>query len=187
MASANELRRQRGVIAMVAGIVVAVIGRLVGIVGVEVTAGALALLLLIGGAMVVANTYREESGRPVGGSRSSLIAHQATSGMRSRRAASGRTASKKSSGTASGARAPAAAPGEAELQLYVASFDLAIGRCRDLLASDPTEVAATQLAEARESLMILVANPRYGQAITRGLLDEVVLREISAQFAERLS
>jgi hypothetical protein len=168
---------------MVAGAAVGILGRLVDVHWIEFTLAAAAVVLLLGGAMLVANTYREESGRSSGGSRASLISHQLMSSARASRMA--RSSSKADPVALAAATA---AIDESELRLYALEFERSLDHCADLLAAGSEASAhAEALATARDELMVLVANARYGTALERGLVDEVRVRELSTRLAKKLA
>lgn len=191
----SDARRRHGAQAMVAGVVCGLIGRLVDVTWAEYLFGGLAVLLLVIGGIVVANTYREESGRAPRGSRAELAAHQVSSGLRTRRsrkdaslahAPAAPLASTTAGPSAAGAdEATAGLDGDA--RRYLVELSGAMQACEALLERSSPEATPAELASARDQLMRLVASPRYGAALHRGALDEAALRSLSERLASRLA
>lgn len=157
-----ERKRLYGFVAFGVGLVAAIAGRATGsyVLGIVAAVG-----LLVGGA-VVALSYREEAGRAKGGSRLSLVVSSLGRG----------------STTAARQRSAPADDGEAAaLVRYAAELNEELGIC-ELLVSRPSPDAAS-VGAGRERLMVLVASPRYGEALGRGLVDEDRVRAVSARLA----
>jgi hypothetical protein len=169
-----EQRRRNGLVVMGVGLVVAVIGEMVShwwvltaIVVVVATAG------LIGGGLVVALSYREEAGR-TSVSRVSLLASRAS--LRAQGSAGSDTAG------------PAIDPGA--VVAYAARFNDELAACEALLAgassAEEPAPATFDLEAARERLVTFVANPLYGEALRRGVVDEAKVRDVSRRLGAAL-
>lgn len=147
---------------MAVGAVAGVIGRLVSGHGIEIVALLVATVGLLGGGIVVALSYREEAGLSSGTSRFGLAA----SSVR-RRVAEPTTPSLDEE------------LDEMALVHYADELSRVVAEC---MALCDRVAPAEEIHEARERLATLVASPRYGRAIARGLLDEPTVRAA----AERL-
>ena len=157
-----ERKRLYGFLAFGVGLVGAIGGRATGsyVLGIVAAVG-----LLVGGALV-AMSYREEAGRAKGGSRLSLVASSlGRSSIATRRDASGEP----DDGEA------------AALVGYAAELNEELGVCEVLVSRPSPEVTAVEAA--RERLMVLVASPRYGEALRRGFVEEDRVRAVSSRLA----
>ncbi len=187
-----EQRRKNGLIAMGVGLVVAVVGELVSPWwAVTAVVAVVATACLIGGGVAVALTYREEAGRAPA-ARLSLVA--AGAGLKPR----GRSRGRREAG----------AVDTGAVTAYAARFNDELARCEELLVgradgeadrgaegggaeggggesrADGRAVTTTfDLEAARERLMTFVANPLYGEATRRSLVDEARVRDISVKLA----
>ncbi|MHB8244276.1 MAG: hypothetical protein ACYDGN_02825 [Acidimicrobiales bacterium] len=155
-----ERRRAAGLGAIALGLVCGVIGKLTSSWELAVVAS----VALIGGGIMVALTYRAESPRSLGGSRLSLIASAASLKM------------------SSAGRSKGVSEETVLMTQYAESFNGELTLCRQLLSGP---IPPAELEGARERLGVLIANPRYGTVISRGLVAEQSVREISAGLAER--
>ena len=156
-----ERRRAFGLALMGIGVIFGVLGKAFS----SWPLGLVASLGLVVGGALIALSYREESGRPAGGSRASLVASSAALKLSSGRSTSG--------------------PSESALALtaYVEHFRRELDRCEGLLDDGG---APAELEAARERLVVLVASPRYGEAIRRRLVDETKVTALSSRLAAEL-
>lgn len=159
-----DRRRRVGIALIVAGILVAVLGRAAasGLWG-DVVTLSLSIVGLIAGGVLIALSYRDELPRSLSVSRSSLLASQAVPYTRTTSAAD--------------------AIEQAHFERYVETFNDALDRCELLLESRAT---FEQLEAAREQLMGLVANVRYGTAIARGRVDTERVARLTRRLASAL-
>ena len=156
-----ERRRAFGLALMGIGVVFGILGKAFS----SWPLGLVASLGLVLGGALVALSYREESGRPAGGSRASLVASSAALKL-----SSGRTS-------------PGPSESALALDAYVENFRHELQRCEELLDAGG---GPAQLEAARERLVVLVASPRYGEAIRRQLVDETKVSSLSSRLAAEL-
>ncbi|MHB1989086.1 MAG: hypothetical protein ACYCSF_14105 [Acidimicrobiales bacterium] len=114
---------------------------------------------LVGGGAGPGLSYRDESKTSPGGSPLSLI----WSSVNRRAPSSGR-----------------GRPSPDPTANYAQQLNDELVACRLMLA-EPARPRA--LEQAREKLMVLVANPRYGAAIERGLVEEQAVLDVSERLA----
>lgn len=172
-----ERRRKQGLVAMGAGVVFALAGELTSRwTAAGATFAVLATLCLLGGGIAVALSYREEAGVLPGRSRLFMLATSRGGAGHARRG----DAPKKGGMPLAGSDPTSE---QAQLHAYAIRFNEALSACEELLTSTPT---ASDVEDARERLMILVASPRYGDATRRGLVDEARVREVSGRLAAAL-
>lgn len=140
------------------------VGLFLAIIGKVTSSWELALVAtvaIVAGGIAVGISYREETGRTSAGSRLSLIMASASTRL------------------APSHGSPES--GESDLVTsYASQVNTELASCSDLLGGhvDPSE-----LDSARDRLVVLIANPRYGPAIERGLIDEERVREVSSRLA----
>jgi hypothetical protein len=166
-------RRRRGVVAMGAGVVLAVVGELTShVAALAACCAAAATLLLLGGGLAVALSFREEAGGLPSRSRLAVLA---SAGSRRRRGRAG--------ASLGGGGQKRAGEGEGRLVAYAHLLNAELESCSRLLGGSPS---SQELEAARERLVGLVASPLYGDATRRGLVDEERVREVSGQLARAL-
>lgn len=139
------------------GLVCAVIGEAIS----SWPLGILATLLLIGGLIAVAVSFRRELGYEPSTSRLSLLA--------------ARAAPSRASGAAS--------PADITLGAYAEEMRQALVTGSSLLEAGRAERDPGALELARDRVVTLVASPLYGRAISAGLIDEAEVRRVSSGFA----
>ncbi|MGO9559139.1 MAG: hypothetical protein ACLPQS_08905 [Acidimicrobiales bacterium] len=147
------------------GLVVMGVGFLAGIAGKATSSWLLAVIAtagLIAGGVMVAVSFRDRA-RLMSGSRLSLLASTAT--LRA----------------TAGHRADVGATEAELLDRYVRDFNRELALCEQLVA-DPLS-GLSEIDEARERLMTLVASANYGKATQRGLIEEFAVRSVAARLA----
>jgi hypothetical protein len=158
-----DKRRRGGLVALGGGVVAGVLGEITSsVTAAGIFFAAVAMLCFVGGGVAIALSYREETSAGPGGSRLSLLSSAAGTRLRRRR----------------GGAAPSAEPGP--LVVYAARLNDELDRCEQLLNGSPS---APDAIAARDRLVTLVANPSYGPATSRGLIDEARVHEVSLRLA----
>ncbi|HLI43587.1 MAG TPA: hypothetical protein VKU92_03870 [Acidimicrobiales bacterium] len=166
-------RRRRGVVAMGAGVVLAVVGELAShVAALAAICAAAATLLLLGGGLAVAMSFREEAGGLPSRSRLAMLAP-----------AGGRRPRGGARASIGGAAQRKAGEAEGRLVAYAHLFNAELESCARLLGGSPS---SQEIEAARERLVGLVASPLYGDATRRKLVDEARVREVSGQLARAL-
>lgn len=160
-----EKRRRLGFVLMGVGVVVGLIAKAVsGSETFDIVAIVIATLGLVGGGVVVGLSYRSALPRTLGTSRASLLASSA--------------ATRFGKGEEDAPDFDAVA-----METYIETVNQTIARCEYLLE---TNAERPEVEAARERLVELVANPRYGYAIEKGRVNEARVREVSGRLAAAL-
>lgn len=160
-----ERRRRTGLILMAVGIVVGLLAKAVsGSEAFDIAAIVIATVGIVGGGVVVGLSYRSALPRTLGTSRASLLASSA--GLRLQ-------------------HEDESAPDfdAVAMETYIETVNQTIARCENLLDS---HAGRPEVEAAREKLVSLVANPRYGPAIEKGRVNEARVREVSGRLAAAL-
>lgn len=155
-----------------------VVGCLIGVIGLAVSTnvlrtvtGIVASVMILAGGVVIAVSFRAELGHTPSTSRLAFLASRASlKYVKPQTAGSG-----KGSGSSS---VPA------EVQAYAGSFSAALDRC-DMALARAGRGADLDVEIAREQLMRLVADSRYGKALAVGLISEERIQSTTRQLAAR--
>jgi hypothetical protein len=154
-----ERSRARALIALGVGLLLAIASSVID----WWPGGVVATLLLIGGGIALAVSFRREAGLD-STSHAGLLSLEAS--LTNLRSKGGRSTIEQQSG---------------QLEAYALRFGGALTDVEVLLAGTPSALA---LEEARERLMVLVASPMYGSALRAGLIDEEVVRAVVRRLGE---
>ncbi len=146
---------------MVGGVLLGLLARVVSFPWLAIPAS----LLLVGGGVAVAWSFREEPGR--------LQMAVGALGSQLRRSKRSSAPAKSDDGTT------------AEVTLYAQLVRAQLSTCEALLQRAPRP-SRTELDSARESLMVLVANPYYGRALGRHMIDEDHLQRVAQLLSQAM-
>jgi hypothetical protein len=162
--------RRKAFTCVIVGIVIGAFGKIFGVWELAVAA----TVLMVGGGVAVALSYRSEFGHTPSGSSAAFYVRGAANELHRTRF----RGSLRPTNEGGGAR-----PEDLKLVRYAAQVHEVLLECNTLLARPPGDVETTELDAAREQLVLLVASRLYGPALERKMIDEETVRAVSLRLA----